>query len=175
MLNAIEFFIFILMVAAAIVAGIIAYLLRRVDSTVSGTNFYTQSNTPRAGTTAGFSVDNFPSDEIMIPQQGWVIDRTTAQIDYLIVPSQAAYLRIAQTGQLLIPTEYLNHDYQSTEEFTIEGVKITKRQTPGGLALVTWAQDGFDYALYAEGSEMNQIGGILANFVATTQSTVTTS
>lgn len=173
MLNAIEFFILVLVIAAAIVAGIITYLLRRVDASAVGTEFYTQSNTPRSGTTAGFSVDNFPSDEIMVPQKGWVINRTTAQIDYLVVPSQAVYLRIAQTGQLLIPTEYLNREYQSTEEFTIDGVRITKRQTPGELALVTWAQDGFDYALYAEGSEMNLIGGVLANFVATTQSTVT--
>ncbi len=175
MLNAIEFFVLVLMVAAAIVAGIIAYLLRRVDAPVPGTSYYTENNTPRNGNTAGFSVDNFPSDEIMIPQQGWVINRTTAQIDYLIVPSQAAYLRIAQTGQLLIPDLYRNHEYQSTEEFTIDGVKITKRQTPGELALVTWEQDGFDYALYAEGSEMNLIGGILANFVATTQSSVSAS
>lgn len=114
---------------------------------------------------AGFRVDTYPDDEILIPERFWLVNNDTAAIEYNVVPDNAVTLRVAKTGLLRIPEEFLDHDYESEDEFLIDDIRVTKQQSAGRYAMLSWQRGEFDYVLLAENPEMNLIGGVSTNFV----------
>ena len=44
-------------------------------------------------------------------------------------------------------------------------VDVTLQQSPGQASILNWTKNGFDYAVFAPGAEMNLMGGVSQQFV----------
>lgn len=117
---------------------------------------------------AGFRLDQYPSNEIVIPARYWLINNKVAEVEYDIVAGQTAYLRAAKQGEMLLPESYRDEPYESIAEYELDGIPVLQRQSPGRKALLTWSREEFDYALLLPEPEMNQTSGLAVDFVANT-------
>ena len=117
---------------------------------------------------AGFAVTAYPSTDLLIPGRFWLINSKTAEIEYNAIPAGNVRLRVAQTGLIDVPDQYLSHKYESVTTILIDSVEVTLSQSPGRLAMASWTRSEFDYLLLCEEPQMNLLGGIIQDFVTQT-------
>lgn len=108
---------------------------------------------------AGFHINHLPQNEILIPQAYWLVGGCMAEIEYNVVPSQRAWLRVAKTGKLSCADAYQDMDYDSTMGYEIDDVQVLHRQVNGGFTMITWSRDGYDFMFYAPEPQMNAMNG----------------
>jgi len=123
---------------------------------------------PDFGSCADFKIERYPRSEILYPLRYWLINGNTAEIEYYVVPSQFARLRVAEIGNLNIPVAFRDEPYQSVAEFPLDGIRVELYQSPAGRQLLYWQRGEFDYALIAATPQMNMIGGVSETFVSET-------
>ena len=128
-------------------------------------NVQREYESPNFARTAGFAIQAHPDSEILHPRRFWLVNETTAEIEYTITPDNFARLRAAPSGTLELPDSFLNAEYESVEEYEIDGILITQSHSPGRDGMLRWSRDGFDFVLLAETPEMNLLGGVAADFV----------
>lgn len=114
---------------------------------------------------AGFRVENFPDDDILTPTRYWLVDGEIAEIEYSVAYSDDITFRVAPTGNLQVPDKYAGYDYESLGSYPVGDVDVTLQQSPGRASVFNWTKNGFDYAVFAPGSEMNLMGGVSQQFI----------
>lgn len=167
-MNPIFFFLLAVVLAAAIVTGVIIYLLHR-DTTPGEPEAYVAYTAPDYSDTAGFRLTSYPNNDVLIPRRYWLVNGGTAEVEYTVVPGKTANLRAAPVGTLKLPSEYVAEPYESVTSYPVDGVTVTQSQSPGRKAMLRWQKDGFDYAVLAPDPEMNTMGGTANDFITQTK------
>ena len=146
----------------------------RQPNTPTGQRSYQEEySAPDFTESAGFAVTAYPSTDILIPGRFWLINSKTAEIEYNVIPAGSVRLRVAQTGQIDVPDNYLAYQYESVTTVLIDSTEVTLSQSPGRNAMASWTRNEFDYLLLCEEPQMNLLGGVIQDFVTqTTASTV---
>ncbi|HJC55365.1 MAG TPA: hypothetical protein H9699_08910 [Candidatus Gemmiger stercoravium] len=135
-----------------------------VDKEDTG-NVQREYTAPSYARTAGFAIQTHPDSEILHPRRFWLVNDGTAEIEYVITPNHFARLRAAPSGTLDLPDDFLNDEYESIEEYDIDGILVTQSQSPGRNGMLRWTRDDFDFVLLADQPEMNLLGGVATDFV----------
>lgn len=120
---------------------------------------------------AGFRLDSLPDDDILTPTRYWLVDGEIAEVEYSVAYSDDVTFRVAPAGNLQVPEKYARFDYESLGNYPIGNIDVTLQQSPGRASIINWSKNGFDYAVFAPGSEMTLMGGVSQQFV--TQSNAT--
>lgn len=156
--------LFVVLIVALAAALFALYYMGR-DPKGDGRDAYEEYARPDYTDKAGFYLDSIPENDILSPIRYWLVNETIAEIEYLVVPDHQAFLRVAETGQLAVPTDYQEENYESQSVFVVEGTTATLQQTTGRKNLLTWTRDEFDFALYGDFPEMNLFSGISNEFI----------
>ena len=98
----------------------------------------------------------------------WPVDDGVAEVEFSVAHSDDVTLRAAPAGTLNLPARYRDNEYESVGIYPVGDVDVTLSQSPGRESIFTWTQDGFDFAVFAPGAEMNVMGGISTEFVTGT-------
>ena len=112
--------------------------------------------------------DGLPDTDTLTPTRYWLVDDGVAEVEFSVAHSDDVTLRAAPTGTLNLPARYRDYEYESVGIFPVGDVDVTLSQSPGRESIFTWTQDGFDFAVFAPGAEMNVMGGISTEFVTGT-------
>lgn len=134
---------------------------RRTD----GRETYVEYEIPVYPGRNGFALNNLPDTDTLTPTRYWLVDDGIAEVEFSVEHSDDVTLRAAPTGNLELPVQYRGQEYESSNTFPVGDVQVTLQQSPGRESLFTWTQDGFDFAVFAPGAEMNVMGGISTEFV----------
>lgn len=151
------------LLVAAILYGL--YLSTRETPQENGREIWLQYDSGDFSDGGSIRLTSIPHDEIAIPVRYFLVGGSTAQVEYVVIPGHLLTLRAAPTGQLHIPQDYLDEDYQSTSSYDVEGTEVTHKASPSQRVLMTWTREQFDYAIYAREPEMNLMGGLIDDFV----------
>lgn len=114
---------------------------------------------------AGFRMESIPDDDILTPTRYWLVDGEIAEIEYAVAYSDDITFRVAPAGNLQVPDKYADYDYESLGSYPVGDVDVTLQQSPGRASVFNWSKNGFDYAVFAPGSEMNLMGGVSQQFI----------
>lgn len=114
---------------------------------------------------AGFRVESIPDDDILTPTRYWLVDGEIAEIEYAVAYSDDITFRVAPAGNLQVPEKYAAYDYESLGSYPVGEVDVTLQQSPGRASVFNWTKNGFDYAVFAPGSEMTLMGGVSQQFI----------
>ena len=155
----------ILIVALAAALFALYYFDRERDNSDDGRDLFAEYYEPDFSDKANFLFDSLPDNDALSPLRYWLVNETIAEIEYLVVPGHLAYLRTAESGQLAVPTQYNEENYDTANTYAIGEITVTHQQTTGRKNLLTWTNEEFDYALYGDFPEMNMFGGIATDFV----------
>ena len=104
------FWLILFLAVVGIAALIAAAMMWQKESiqqpgTPTGQRSYQEEySAPDFTESAGFAVTMYPSTDILIPGRFWLINRKTAEIEYNVIPAGGVRLRVAQTGQLDVPS-----------------------------------------------------------------------
>lgn len=162
---------------AAVSAGLAVMLahschrVRRCARRPDGRETYVEYAVPEYMAAAGFRLDQLPDSDTLTPTRYWLVDDNVAEVEYSVADSDDVTLRAAPSGTLTLPARYRDHDYESSYVYPVGDVDVTLSQSPGRESLFTWTQNGFDFAVFAAGAEMNLMGGISPEFIAGTSGT----
>lgn len=164
--NDVWFYLFWLACALLIATGVALFLVLHpaVDREATG-NIQREYTAPTYARTAGFAIQTHPDSEILHPHRFWLVNDGTAEIEYIITPNQFARLRAAPSGTLDLPDSFLNADYESVNEYDIDGITVTQSQSPGRNGMLRWTRNDFDFVLLVDTPEMNLLGGVAPDFV----------
>lgn len=130
-----------------------------------GREMYVSYETPDYPESAGFRVEKLPETGILIPQVYWLVNGCIAEIEYNIVPTQRAWLRLAKSGALHCADAYADMAFDSTSEYELDGIRITQQQMTGGFVCIRWSRNGFDFMFYAPEAQMNALNGMVETIV----------
>lgn len=120
---------------------------------------------PDYSRSAGFRMEGLPEDDILTPTRYWLVDGEIAEVEYSVAYSDDVTFRAAPSGSMRVPDKYAGFDYESMGSYPVGDVEVTLQQSPGRASVLNWSKNGFDYAIFAPGSEMNLMGGVSQQFV----------
>ena len=152
-----------LSVGLAIALAAVSYALRR--SKKPEREVHVEYLRPDYTRSAGFRLDTLPDDDILTPTRYWLVDGEIAEVEYSVAYSDDITFRVAPTGNLQVPDKYAGFDYESLGSYPVGDVDVTLQQSPGRASIMNWTRNGFDYAVFAPGAEMNLMGGVSQQFV----------
>ncbi len=133
-----------------------------------GRETYVEYETPDYLGYRDFRLDGLPDTDTLTPTRYWLVDDGVAEVEFSVAHSDDVTLRAAPAGTLNLPARYRDNEYESVGIFPVGDVDVTLSQSPGRESIFTWTQDGFDFAVFAPGAEMNVMGGISTEFVTGT-------
>lgn len=172
MVDSIWFVVALVLLAVVSVALVLVLVLRR-ETSRSLRETRTEYLQPDYGESGGFRVTSYPSNEIMIPYRYWLIEERVSEIDYDIVPGRRMSLRTARQGQMIYPAGFFDSGFEAIEQYEVDGIMVTQRQSAGQLTGISWQRDGFEYLLYSKEPEMNMVSGLAVPFVSNTSASMT--
>lgn len=152
-----------LSVGLAIALAAVSYALRNRKKT--GREVHVEYLKPDYTRSAGFQLVSLPDDDILTPTRYWLVDGEIAEVEYAVAYSNDVTFRVAPVGNLQVPEKYAGFNYQSLGSYNVGDVDVTLQQSPGQASILNWSKNGFDYAVFAPGSEMNLMGGVSQQFV----------
>lgn len=158
----------LILLAAGAVIGVLLVLLTRRPTPETEAEYRVEYDTPDYTEQAIFKITRYPDHEISNLLRHWLINNSTAELEYNVVPSNDVRLRVAPSDTLLIPSDYTDEEYEMVTNYEIDGIPVTQYQSPGRLGMSTWTKEGFDYAVTAENPEMNLLNGVTYDFVMNT-------
>lgn len=161
--------LWLLLISIVFIASVLILRLwqkvRKRDTRESRTEYFQ----PDYREAAGFRLSGYPENEIILPERFWLIENEVAEIDFSIVPGRRLSLRVATAGSMREPQQLDPRSFESIEQYELQGIDVTQRQSAGRFTVLTWTRDGFDFLLYAQKPEMNMMGGLGVPFVVNTR------
>lgn len=152
-----------LSVGLAIALIAVAHMLRGTKK--QSREVHVEYGEPDYTNSAGFRMESIPDDDILTPTRYWLVDGENAEIEYAVAYSDDITFRVAPAGRLQVPDKYADYDYESLGSYPVGDVDVTLQQSPGRASVFNWTKNGFDYAVFAPGSEMNLMGGVSQQFI----------
>lgn len=126
---------------------------------------YVEYDLPNYTDVASFRLDGLPDSDTLTPTRYWLVDGGIAEVEFSVAQGEDVTLRAAPAGEMRLPSRYRDLEYESVGVFPVGDVEVTLSQSPGRESVFTWAQDDFEFAVFAPGAEMNLMGGISTEFV----------
>lgn len=133
-----------------------------------GREVYLEYETPVYPGQGGFRLEELPDTDTLTATRYWLVDDSIAEVEFSVFQSDDVTLRAAPSGSLRLPLHYRGLDFESSGSFAVGETRVTLYQSPGRESMFTWTRDGFDFAVFAPGAEMNLMGGLSTEFVTGT-------